>query len=139
MSAPPEAVEILRQWVRKAEHDLEAARWIMTKEEGSPYDTVCFHCQQAAEKYLKRLLTLLTIEAPRTHNLAMLAELLPDPYPLSEPPESLASMNPYAVDIRYTDDLREPQRADALRALDLAQAVRADVRKVLPAEALREV
>ena len=46
MSVPPETLEILRQWVEKAEHDLEAARRIMVVEEGCPYDTVCFHCQQ---------------------------------------------------------------------------------------------
>jgi HEPN domain-containing protein len=55
MNVPPEVVEILRQWIRKAEHDLEAASRIMAGEEGCPFDTVCFHCQQAAEKYLKCL------------------------------------------------------------------------------------
>ena len=67
MNVPPEVVEILRQWVRKAEHDLEAASRIMAIEEGCPFNTVCFHCQQAVEKYLKCLLTYLGIEAPRTH------------------------------------------------------------------------
>jgi HEPN domain-containing protein len=57
MNVPPEVVEVLRQWVRKAEHDLEAPNRIMAIEEGCPFDTVCFHCQQAAEKYLKCLLT----------------------------------------------------------------------------------
>jgi hypothetical protein len=32
MNVPP--VEVLRQWVRKAEHDLEAANRIMAIEEG---------------------------------------------------------------------------------------------------------
>jgi HEPN domain-containing protein len=49
MNVPPEVVEILRQWVRKAEHDLEAATRIMRIEDGCPFDTVCFHCRQAAE------------------------------------------------------------------------------------------
>jgi hypothetical protein len=34
MNVPPEVVEVLRQWVRKAEHDLEAANRIMAIEEG---------------------------------------------------------------------------------------------------------
>jgi hypothetical protein len=42
MNVPPEVVEILRQWVRKAERDLEAASRIMAIEEGCPFDTVCF-------------------------------------------------------------------------------------------------
>jgi SAM-dependent methyltransferase len=64
MNVPPEVVEVLRKWVRKAEHDLEAASRIMAVEEGSPFDTVCFHCQQAAGKYLKCLLTCSGIQAP---------------------------------------------------------------------------
>ena len=77
MNVPPEVVDVLRQWVRKAEHDLEAASRIMAVEEGCPFDTVCFHCQQAAEKYLKCLLTYLGIQAPRTHDLKALAALIP--------------------------------------------------------------
>ena len=42
MNVPPESIEILRQWVRKAEYDLEAANRIMATEEGCPFDTVCF-------------------------------------------------------------------------------------------------
>ena len=49
MNVPPEVVEVLRQWVRKAEHDLEAASRIMAVEVGCPFDTVCFHCQQAGQ------------------------------------------------------------------------------------------
>jgi HEPN domain-containing protein len=59
MSVPPEVTEVLRRWVRKAEHDLEAARLILAGGSNCPYDTACFHCHQAAEKYLKALLTLL--------------------------------------------------------------------------------
>jgi HEPN domain-containing protein len=77
MNVPPEVVEVLRQWVRKAEHDIEAANRIMAIEDGCPFDTVCFHCQQAAEKYLKGLLTYLGIQAPRTHDLKALAALTP--------------------------------------------------------------
>ena len=106
MNARPEVVEVLRQWVRKAEHDLEAADRIMAIEEGCPFDTVCFHCQQAAEKYLKCLLTCLGIQAPRTHDLK--------------------------VDVRYADDWREPQLSEAKRALALASRVRAAVRELMP-------
>lgn len=75
MTVPPEVTEVLRIWVRKAEHDLEAADRIFSDVEGCPFDTVCFHCQQAAEKYLKCLLTCLGIHAPRTHDLRALAVL----------------------------------------------------------------
>ena len=132
MNAPPEVVEVLRQWVRKAEDDLEAAGRIMAIEEGCPFDTVCFHCQQAAERYLKCLITYLGIQAPRIHDLKALAALIPSEqrFPLSV--ADLVELNPYAVDVRYADDWREPQLSDAKRALALASKVRAAVRELIP-------
>ncbi len=132
MSVPPEVVEVLQQWVRKAEHDHEAARRIMMIEEGCPFDTVCFHCQQAAEKYLKCLLTQQAIQAPRTHDLKALAALIPLGVRFPVRVEDLAELNPYAVDVRYADDWREPQLMDAKRALVLAAQVRTAVRELMP-------
>jgi HEPN domain-containing protein len=136
MNAPPEVVEVLRQWVRKAENDLEAVRRIMVVEEGCPCDTACFHCQQAIEKYLKALLTLAGVPALHTHDLEKLLALLPLDLQLSVPVTSLVAINPYAVQVRYADDWREPSRSDAIQALALAQQVRTQVRNLLPAEAL---
>jgi HEPN domain-containing protein len=131
MSVPPEVIEVLRQWIRKAEHDLDAARRIMAIEEGCPFDTVCFHCQQAAEKYLKCLLTYQGIQAPRTHDLKALASLIPAEQRLPLRIEDLVELNPYAVDIRYADDWHEPQLSDARRALALASEVRMTIRTLL--------
>ncbi|MFN0104259.1 MAG: HEPN domain-containing protein [Bryobacteraceae bacterium] len=133
MNVRPEVVEILRQWVRKAEHDLEAARRIVAIEEGCPFDTVCFHCRQVAEKYLKCLLTYLGIQAPRTHDLPALAALIPLERCLAVRVEDLAELNPYGVNVRYADDWREPQLNDARRALVLASQVRTAVRELMPA------
>jgi HEPN domain-containing protein len=135
MNVRPEVLEILTQWVRKAEHDLEAARRIMAVEEGCPFDTACFDCQQAVEKYLKALLTMAGIAAPRTHDIEKVAALLPADKQLSVPMAALVAMNPYAVDIRYADDWREPRRDDAVQALATAERVRAEVRRFLPEEA----
>lgn len=136
MNAQPAVIEILRQWVRKAEHDLEAARRIMAIEENCPFDTVCFHCRQASEKYLKCVLTCLAIQAPRTHDLKALAALIPLAYVLPLRVEELVELNPYAVDTRYADDWREPRLSDARRALLLASEVRAAVREMLPPSAV---
>jgi HEPN domain-containing protein len=104
----------------------------MANEEGCPFDTVCFHCQQAAEKYLKCLLTYLGIQAPRTHDLKALMALIPlqQRFPLRA--EDLAELTPYAVDVRYADDWREPRLDDAKRAFALASKVRAAVRGLVP-------
>ncbi|SPF52774.1 putative HEPN domain protein [Candidatus Sulfopaludibacter sp. SbA4] len=135
MSVAPEVLEILCLWVRKAEHDFEAIRRIMAVEAECPYDVVCFHCQQAAEKYLKCLLTLVGVQAPRTHDLSELLRLLPEALRPQVDSDDLSKLNPYAIDARYYD-LRDLQRDDAIQALAVAEAVRADARRHLPPEAL---
>ncbi|MGI8743416.1 MAG: HEPN domain-containing protein [Bryobacteraceae bacterium] len=132
MNVSPETLEVLRVWVRKAEHDLEAARRIMVTEDGCPYDTACFHCQQACEKYLKALLTLGGIHAPRTHDLEEIFALLPPAIQPEIEVAALLSLNSDAVDVRYADDWREPQRAEAVRAMEIAAAFRASARRALP-------
>ena len=44
--------KLTREWVRKAEADYRLAAKLAADKE-SFYDQLCFHCQQAAEKYLK--------------------------------------------------------------------------------------
>ena len=56
------------KWVRKAEQDWEVAHKL-AGETPPPRDIVCFHCQQAAEKYLKALLQESGLVVPKTHDL----------------------------------------------------------------------
>lgn len=75
---PPEAVlREVKAWIGKAGNDLQAAQLIMMAPGALPYDIVCFHAQQAAEKCLKALLTFYGIPFPRTHDLPELVLLLP--------------------------------------------------------------
>ncbi len=60
-------IHVARTWFAKAENDLAATRQIMLME-APPTDTICFHAQQCAEKYLKGLLTYHSIDFPRTHS-----------------------------------------------------------------------
>ena len=55
MNEPPESLRWVRQWIEKAEGDLRNAEHTLTLEQDCPLDTVCFHAQQCAEKYLKAL------------------------------------------------------------------------------------
>ena len=68
-----EDIEIARQWVAKASNDLLNADNNLRSAE-IPYDTVCFHCQQAVEKLLKGYLACLGQSPPVTHDLLLLLE-----------------------------------------------------------------
>jgi HEPN domain-containing protein len=89
------------RWVRKAEDDLAGARALAVAIPPRR-DLVCFHCQQAAEKYLKALLQDLGAVVPKTHELDDLLDLLlPHDATLKPLRRSLASLTRYAVKYRY--------------------------------------
>ena len=89
------------QWVLKAEDDVEAARTLAVQPRPNR-DATCFHCQQAAEKYLKGLLQELGLPVPRTHDLvAVLDLLLPHDATLAPMRRILRSLTRYAVEYRY--------------------------------------
>ncbi len=68
---------VARQWVRKAENDLAAARQLL-KARPLLSDEICFHCQQAIEKYFKALLAEHCFPIQKTHDLTMLLyQLMP--------------------------------------------------------------
>ena len=62
------------RWVRKAEADLRGAEQL-AKAKPPLHDLLYFHCQQAAEKYLKALLQELSLVIPRLHDLEDLLHL----------------------------------------------------------------
>lgn len=49
--------QLVRQWVLKAENDLLNVTNNLQAEQ-TPWDIVCFHCQQAVEKYIKAILAV---------------------------------------------------------------------------------
>lgn len=62
-----------------------------------------FHLQQAAEKFLKALLSFSGLRFPRTHDLAELVFLCEKEARISFPEwvEELFILNPFAVEFRY--------------------------------------
>lgn len=124
---PPE--EVLREvagWIRKAENDLRNIE-IVLPEEDAPFDTVCFHAQQAAEKYLKALLTFLGVAFPKTHDLPELLLLLPDDSRVPSSVGDLSDVADAAVSVRYPGDPDEFDRSAAEDLVSKAKLVKAVV------------
>ena len=73
---PPEEVlrDLVRDWVGKADLDYRAAERLLQDEERLR-EIIAFHCQQAAEKYLKGFLVRHQVEFPKTHNVRQLLNL----------------------------------------------------------------
>ena len=53
----PDKMKWVKEWFRKGDNDLKNAE-IVIQSDDPPTDTICFHAQQCAEKYLKGFLTL---------------------------------------------------------------------------------
>ncbi len=47
-----EKIDLVKLWIRKAENDLITAVNSLRIRPKPPFDTICFHAQQCAEKYL---------------------------------------------------------------------------------------
>ena len=112
-----------RAWLAKAVNDLTAAQRLLALD--GPYDAVCFHAQQAAEKALKALLAYVNAPIPRSHNL----EDLQAQYRAAAPAPSaslavwdLTVLTPFAVELRYDLEF-SPDRQQADGASVLAAAV----------------
>lgn len=96
-----------------------------------PFDTVCFHAQQCAEKYLKALLLQAGSESPRTHDLRLLLQRLPADLAVLFRMEDMVELNRYSIEARYPGEWKEISRAEAERAVMLARAVGTAARQLL--------
>jgi len=126
--------KIVRQWLAKAQEDVEAAEALMS--ENHPlYHPSCFHSQQAAEKFIKAYLTWHQIEFPKIHVFGELLDLVAIKNgELAEALSPVTSLNPYGVEVRYPGDAPEPTRDQAESALALARDVRDAIIKELPSD-----
>ena len=123
--------EHARRWMEKARSDLLNADNNLASSE-VPYDTVCFHCQQAAEKLLKGFLVARGCEYPITHNLFVILEKVIEFDAAAESlRQSLALLNPYSVEVRYPGDAWMPSPDDAGEARRAAQEIYDFVRSKL--------
>jgi len=111
------------QWVSKAEEDVNAAAELAGINP-PPRNAVCFHCQQAVEKYLKALLQELGAVIPRTHDVEDLLDLLvPYDATLSSLRRRIPSLTKFAVEYRYPGvRATTRQMRAALRALEIARS-----------------
>ena len=62
------------EWLEFARMDLSAAEYLLTMHP-LPIEIICYHCEQAAEKFLKATLVQFDREPPKTHDLIQLCKL----------------------------------------------------------------
>jgi HEPN domain-containing protein len=122
-----EKIEIVKQWIEKADHDLGTGQ--VTYLYLPQYcDTIAFHCQQAAEKYLKGFLLFLDIPFKRQHSLNYLLGLLSQKIEISnELYDNASELEGFAVEIRYPDTSVELSDDEIQQAFKITKLIRAFV------------
>jgi HEPN domain-containing protein len=125
MKPPDEALSVLvRQWIAKASVDYRTAERLL--QDAEPIrESIAFHCQQAAEKYLKAFLVSRRIEFPKTHSIGRLLDLVSSISPeLAASLEDAELLTPFGVEMRYPGDIPELLPGQEKIAFDLAKRTR---------------
>lgn len=110
--------------LRLANMDLDTAQNVFGNMYPKPCEIICYHCQQATEKFLKALALANDQEPLRTHDLVVLAKSLGGcvQIPLSIL-RMCAMSNPYGVKVRYLQDMAVGIQ-DARAALEYSQEIK---------------
>jgi HEPN domain-containing protein len=116
--------DLVDKWIKKAENDLLTAERELSFEDVIT-QTICFHCQQAAEKYLKAFLVHHQIYFTKTHKILELLELcMKVDSSFRDELQDADNLTDYAVEIRYPDVWLEPTIVEAKEAFQIAQKVK---------------
>lgn len=121
---------LIEKWMIKADNDLKTISNELSSEEPVT-DAICYHSQQAAEKYLKLFLVSNNIDPIKTHNIAVLLQKCNELDPVFDELEGIEYLTDYAVELRYPDSFYVPEIEEAKEAYDDAKKVKDIVLKLL--------
>lgn len=117
--------EETKLWIEKADQDVDVAE-ILIAHEHPPFEMICFHCQQAAEKFLKAFLVEHEVEFQRTHDLVLLLQQYISSIDgsFSEIQEDALELSEFAVATRHPDFPMEIDRTIAEEAVSRMNKMR---------------
>lgn len=130
--------EFVAEWFRYANMDLDTAKHTFENMHPAPLEIICFHCHQAAEKFLKGILVAFDVEPEKTHDLskltATLKAYLPVPKEFSDFEKTLTQ---FGVRTRYPNEISvdESQTKTAItHAEKIKQWAESEIAKIEKAE-----
>ena len=125
--------ELVKKWIQKADEDLGYAD-LSLKEEFTFFPQICWHFQQAAEKYLKTYIVAFDLEFRKIHDLAALLNTCEKHHPaFSSLLESCTYLQKFYVEARYPVIWETIySRNDTIKAQKAAYIIIEFVNKSLP-------
>ncbi len=123
--------QLVKNWLIKANNDIRLSlNELELQEEKIVMDAVCYHCQQAVEKFFKAYLISKQVEFPKTHNLEILQRLCMLNDQEFEKLE-LLNLSDFAVDVRYGSEFYIPTIHETKKSFQIAITVKEFVLKKL--------
>lgn len=112
----------IRQWLDKADEDLIVVKKL-TESELTAKSSICFHCQQASEKYLKAYLIYNEIEPARTHNIEYLLSKC-SRYNMEFKKIDPLNLSDFGVHARYPGDFYIPDEEEIYQYIEISKSIR---------------
>ncbi len=126
-----DSLKVFNNWIACADEDLELARRELNYiDEEILIRSVCFHCQQAVEKYFKAFLILHNKNFRKTHDLDEL-KILCLQFDKAFEIFDVTELSLYAVEARYPDFVLIPNLDDVKKSFELASQVREFIFKTI--------
>lgn len=112
-----------KQWLDMAEMDYGVAKHLFENYHPKPFEIICYHCQQAAEKAIKAVIVSKGTQGglPKLHDLSFLLNQIKKFVEIEEKYYDYAdALTPYGVSIRYPNELflEERHAKEALHYTD---------------------
>ena len=125
------SIALFQEWTRYADEDLDMAQLALT--EDGPPNQICFHSQQAAEKYLKGITILYGGKFEKSHQLRYLLELACD-FDLSfeELKDEAIFLTRFYIETRYPGDIPSFSRKNAEQAYAAVKKIKEFILKKIP-------
>lgn len=120
-----------QEWRRLAEMDFLSAEYLLDMHP-IPLEIICYHCQQAAEKYLKGYLVLNGKNPPKTHDLDELCKSRTEILTIfTDISDHCSDLTAYGVQPRYPMDIKLDDQ-DTKQALYSAKTIRDLIINLVP-------
>lgn len=115
---------IYREWLVKADEDFNFA-FVNLEDEREFFDQICFHFQQAGEKYLKAYIVAKKLDFRKIHELPTLLQICrDDDEEFTELEDSCIYLTEFYIDTRYPTYWQDrATKQHALRAKEEAKKI----------------
>ena len=123
--------DYINKWIFRADEDLSVVDRLCESDPSAYSSSICFHAQQAVEKYLKALLVFKGIDFRKTHDVD---------YLLSECQKvtsdvldsiDLKRLTDFGVSVRYPDDFYIPDQSETTHYIRVVKDIEQIVKSLI--------